>query len=228
RRGAGRGPGAGSDRTGRIGGMPTETSDNMRRVSGGVADRMNVGDHFRTGVTELGPVIPGLREEAEIFRAVHPRSRPLPEHGRLDQAMLACLQPGQQPIGALGLLGRALDDTANQKELRIVAAMKFGIDGFHSNPPFTVRTRRGASGIRIGPECIAPACRAAQAGYVAISGMIFRRSATSALRPAAAPAIDLLTHDRDGLLINFRGIPCLDSGEVRLTRLIARTGLPAM
>ena len=46
--------------------------------------------------------------------------------------MLAGLQPLEQAVGALGLLGGALDDAADQEELRIVAAMQFGIDGFHS------------------------------------------------------------------------------------------------
>ena len=62
---------------------------------------------------------------------MNPRPRPLPERNRLNQFVLARLEPGQQAIGTFGLLGGALDDAANQKELRIVAAMQFGIDGLH-------------------------------------------------------------------------------------------------
>jgi hypothetical protein len=46
--------------------------------------------------------------------------------------MLAVLQALEQAVCALGLLGGALDDTANQEELRIVAAVQFGMDGLHS------------------------------------------------------------------------------------------------
>ncbi len=60
---------------------------------------------------------------------------PLPEVRRLDQLVLAVLQTFQQAVGPLGLLGGALDDTANQEELRIVAAVQFGMDGFHSHTP---------------------------------------------------------------------------------------------
>ena len=63
------------------------------------------------------------------------RARPLPECGRLDQLVLAVLQALEQTVGALRLLGGALDDTADQEELRIVAAVQFGMDGFHSNTP---------------------------------------------------------------------------------------------
>jgi hypothetical protein len=52
--------------------------------------------------------------------------------------MLAVLQPSKQAIGTLGLLGGALDDTANQEELRIVTAVQFGMDGFHSNTPWSL------------------------------------------------------------------------------------------
>ena len=65
------------------------------------------------------------------------RPRPLPEHGRLNQLVLARGKPGQQPVGPLGLLGGALDHAAHQKELRIVAAMQFAIDGFQSNAPLS-------------------------------------------------------------------------------------------
>jgi hypothetical protein len=55
----------------------------------------------------------------------------LSEFGRLDQRMLARLQPAKQPIGALGLLGGTLDHAAHQEELRIVASVQLGIDGLH-------------------------------------------------------------------------------------------------
>ena len=47
----------------------------------------------------------------------------------------------------------------------------------------------------------------------------------------AAPysaAVDLAAHQRDRLLIDAGGIPGLDGGEVRLARLVARAGAPAM
>ena len=49
--------------------------------------------------------------------------------------MLARGEARQQAIGALGLLGGALDHAADQKELRIVAAMQFAVDGFHNMLP---------------------------------------------------------------------------------------------
>ena len=64
-----------------------------------------------------------------------PRPRPLTENGRRDQIVLAGLQSCQQTIGALRLLGGALDDAAHQEELRIVAAMQFGVDGLHAGTP---------------------------------------------------------------------------------------------
>src|SRR5262249_19601933 len=81
---------------------------------------------------ERRPGVPGLCEEGEIFRTVDSRARPLPERDRLDQLMPALLDPPKQSIGALGLLGRALDDAAHQEELRIMAAGQLGIDGVHS------------------------------------------------------------------------------------------------
>jgi hypothetical protein len=63
---------------------------------------------------------------------VNARARALAECRRLDQLMLAVLQALEQTIGALGLLSGAFDDAANQEELRIVAAVQFGMDGFHS------------------------------------------------------------------------------------------------
>jgi hypothetical protein len=68
---------------------------------------------------------------------VNASARALAEFGRLDQLMFAIPQTFKQTIGALGLLGGALDDTANQEELRIVAAVQFGMDGFHSNTPWS-------------------------------------------------------------------------------------------
>ena len=64
-----------------------------------------------------------------------PRPRALTENGRRDQIVLAGFQSCQQPIGAFGLLGGALDDAAHQEELRIVAAVQFGIDGLHAGTP---------------------------------------------------------------------------------------------
>src|SRR3954470_20837113 len=51
--------------------------------------------------------------------------------------MVPVLQPLEQTVGALGLLRGALDDTADQEELRIVAAVQFGMDSFHSNTPWS-------------------------------------------------------------------------------------------
>ena len=87
------------------------------------------------GISERAPGVPGLGEETEIFSAVNSRARSLPEYGRLDQLVPARLQSCQQPVRAFRLLGGALDDAANQEELRIVAPMQFGVDRFHSNAP---------------------------------------------------------------------------------------------
>ena len=130
-----RSKGARTDRSGGIGRMPAEPADDMGRIGRGVAHRMDVGDHFRTGIAERGPGLPGLGEKAEIFRTVNPCARTLPEHGRRDQFVLAGLQPREQPVGAFGLFGGALDDAAHQKELRIVTAMQFSVDGLHANTP---------------------------------------------------------------------------------------------
>jgi hypothetical protein len=99
---------------------------------------MDVADHLGAGIAECGPGVPGLAQERQVFRAVNARAGPLPECRRLDQLMLAVLQPLEQAVGALGLLGGALDDTANQEELRIMAAVQFGMDGFHSNTPWSL------------------------------------------------------------------------------------------
>lgn len=64
------------------------------------------------------------------------RAGSLPEFRRLDQLMLAVPQSLEQAIGALGLLGGALDDPANQEELRIMAAVQLSMDGFHSKTPW--------------------------------------------------------------------------------------------
>ena len=136
-RGAGRGPGAGADRRRGVGGVPAELADDMRRIGRGMAHGMDVADHLRAGIAERRPGIPGLAQERQIFRAVNSRARALAECRRLDQLMLAVLQALEQAIGALGLLGGALDDAANQEELRIVTAMQFGMDGFHSNTPWS-------------------------------------------------------------------------------------------
>ncbi len=79
--------------------------------------------------------LPRLGEKAEIFGAVDPRARSLPERGRFDQLMLAGFHSRQQPVRPFGLLGRAPDHAANQEELRIVTAMQFGIDSFHATAP---------------------------------------------------------------------------------------------
>ena len=68
-----------------------------------------------------------------------PRARPLPESRRRDQIVLAGRQACEQSIGALGLLGGALDDAPHQEELRIVAAMEFGVYGLHADGYFTNR-----------------------------------------------------------------------------------------
>src|SRR4051794_20240856 len=41
-------------------------------------------------------------------------------------------------------------------------------------------------------------------------------------------AVDLAPHQRDRPLIDRRGIPGLDRSEIRLARLVARAGAPAM
>src|SRR5438128_4217353 len=46
--------------------------------------------------------------------------------------------------------------------------------------------------------------------------------------PLLAAAVDLAAHQRDRLLINTRGIPGLDGSKIRLARLVARAGAPAM
>jgi hypothetical protein len=55
--------------------------------------------------------------------------------------VVAGRQPGQQAIRAFGLLGGALDDAAHQKELRIVAAMQFGVDSLHAVTPLMEEIR---------------------------------------------------------------------------------------
>src|SRR5262245_14474933 len=42
------------------------------------------------------------------------------------------------------------------------------------------------------------------------------------------PAINLAAHQRDRLLVDAGGVPSLDSGEIRLARLVAGARLPAM
>ena len=132
---AGGSPRAGTDRTRRVDGVPAKTTDDVGRVRGGVAHRMHVGDHFGACIAKRTPSVPRLLQEAKIFGAVNPGPRPLTENGRRDQIVLASFQPRQQTIGALRLLGGALDDAAHQKELRIVAAVQFGVDGLHAGTP---------------------------------------------------------------------------------------------
>jgi hypothetical protein len=61
---------------------------------------------------------------------VHPRARPLAEQGWLNELVGSGSEPPKQPVGPLRLFGGAFDDTAHQEELRIVAAMPFGVDRF--------------------------------------------------------------------------------------------------
>ena len=133
-------PGAGADRTGRIDRVPAETADNVCRVSRGVADGMHVGDHLGAAIPKLGPGVPCLGEKTEIFRTMDPCPRSLPENIRRNQVVLARLQSREQPVSAFRLLGGALDDAANQKELRVVASMQFGIDSLHTNTPLAEKT----------------------------------------------------------------------------------------
>jgi hypothetical protein len=123
----------------------SKATDDVRRISGGVADRMHVGNHLRAGIAKRSPGVPGFLKETKIFGAVHPRPRPLTESRWHDQFMLASLQSCQQPIGAFRLLGGALDDAAHQKELRVVASMQFGVDGLHTDTPL-VENRISAAG----------------------------------------------------------------------------------
>src|SRR5207342_2288804 len=132
-------PGARPDRTPRVGRVPAEAADDVGRVSGSVTHRMHVGNHFRAGITQRSPRVPGLLEKTKIFGTVDPRARPLPESRRRDQGVVAGLQPCQQPIGTLGLLGGAPDDAAHQEELRIVAAVQFGVYGLHTDTYSTDR-----------------------------------------------------------------------------------------
>jgi hypothetical protein len=78
-----------------------------------MAHRMHIGDHLGPGIAEHRPGVPGGREKIQIFRTVHARPRPLPEHNRRDQLVLARRKPRQQPISALRLLGGALDHAAH-------------------------------------------------------------------------------------------------------------------
>lgn len=137
-RSAGRSPGARADRRRGVGGVPAELAGDMGGISRGMAHRMDIADHLRAGIAERGPGLPGLAQERQIFRTVDARTRSLPECGRLDQLMLAVLEPFEQAVGTFGLLGGPLDHTANQEELRIVAAMQLGMDGFHSNTPWSL------------------------------------------------------------------------------------------
>ena len=92
---------------------------------------MHIGDHLGPGIAERRPGIPGGREKVQIFRTVHARPRPLPEHRRRDQLVFARRKPCEQTVGTLRLFGGALDHAADEEELRIMAAMKVGVDGFH-------------------------------------------------------------------------------------------------
>src|SRR5712664_3728220 len=56
------GPGAGTDRTGRIDRMPAETADNVGWISRGIAFGMHVGDHLGARIPKRGPGVPCLGE----------------------------------------------------------------------------------------------------------------------------------------------------------------------
>jgi hypothetical protein len=115
--------------------MPAEAPNDMGRIRRAIADGVDVGDHLRTGIAERDPCVPGFLHKTQIFGAVDARPRALTEHRGLDEGVLAGLQPCQQPVGAFGLFGGALDHAAHQEELRIVAAMQFGVDGLHAGTP---------------------------------------------------------------------------------------------
>src|SRR6202790_4321225 len=53
------------------------------------------------------------------------------------------------------------------------------------------------------------------------------RNASACRRPSLA-AVDLTAHERDGALIDLRGIPRLDCREVGLSRLVSRARAPAV
>jgi len=109
---------------------------------------MDIGDHLRTGIAERDPGIPGFLEKTQIFRAVHARPGTLAKDRRFDQRVLAGLQSREQSIGALGLLGGAPDDAPHQEELRIVAAMQFGVYGLHTDTYSTDSAGLSRSGLR--------------------------------------------------------------------------------
>src|SRR5580692_8654696 len=48
------------------------------------------------------------------------------------------------------------------------------------------------------------------------------------LRTGLASAVDLAAHDGDGLLVDLRGVPGLDGGEVGFARLVSGAGAPAV
>ena len=144
----GAGPGAGADRTGGIGGVPAELADDAGRIGRGMANRVNVGNHLRPGIAQRRPFVPGFRQKAQIFRAVHPGARPLAERNGLDELMGAGGKPLEQTVRALGLFGGAPDHAAHQEELRVMAAMPFGVDRFQVKPsPNVVKAGLGSVGI---------------------------------------------------------------------------------
>jgi hypothetical protein len=75
------------------------------------------------------------RRENQDIQDYGPLPVALPERARLNQIVIARLKSPEQPIGAFRLLGGALDDAANQKELRVMASMQFSIDGLHPHTP---------------------------------------------------------------------------------------------
>jgi len=88
--------GARPDRTRGVGGVPAQPADNVRRIRRGMTHRMHIGDHLRPGIAKRRPGVPGTAEKVQIFGTVNARPRPLPEHNRRDQLMLARRKPREQ------------------------------------------------------------------------------------------------------------------------------------
>jgi hypothetical protein len=62
---------------------------------------------------------------------------------------LPAWSPASSRSAPFGLLGGALDDAANQKELRIVASMQFGIDSLHTDTPVAEKIPKLSSAMRL-------------------------------------------------------------------------------
>ncbi len=135
--------------------MPSELTDNVAGIRRCVTHRMHVRDHLSAGIAKGGPFLPGIRKKAQIFGTVNARAWALPEGNRLNQRVLSRSQSLEQSVGAFGLFGRAFHHTANKKELRIMAAVAFGIDGLHKVSPLSgvvfLRVEYALSGQSFGP-----------------------------------------------------------------------------